>query len=330
VRNPSLANDLRGGQGNLDVISQTVVADQGTMFALYRDHRVDSSPIPAAELQNVLSSAAYQGQVFQIFDLSVFYFGFAQDKPPFDNVQVRRAFSAILDRQAFVDQLRSGRGAPMIHFTPPGIAHAPPINQIGVGFNPPYAAAQLAEAGYPNCEGLPPLTIAAYAGVGNWGEFLAAAAEEHLGCDLTLITIEQLEFSALLQAIDPATSAQDRPHVFTLGWGPGYGDAHSWLNDVLSCKALNRFRRPCTAADDLIDQAARATDPTTRTQLYAEIEAAFFGEDGEFPMAPLFLRSDFLLIKPWYSGPFETDARYGGAHWSAQTVDMAAKLAAQR
>lgn len=86
--------------------------------------------------------------------------------------------------------------------------------------------------------------------------------------------------------------------------------------------------RPCTATDDLIDQAARETDPTIRADLYRQIEAAFFGPDGEFPIAPLYLRVNYVLVKSWYTGPFETDTHFG-VHWDAYSIDMAAKLAAR-
>ncbi|MBI5931717.1 MAG: peptide ABC transporter substrate-binding protein [Chloroflexi bacterium] len=329
VRNTALPIELFGYRSNLEKVVQLVIEDQGTAFALYIDNKTDSAAVPPAELQNVLADPDFEGEVRQVFDLSVFYFGFIEDKAPFNNVQVRRAFSAIIDRDAFVNQVRGGRGIPMIHFTPTGIAYAPPINEIGVGFDPDYAKDQLSLGGYTDCKGMPPITIATYSGAGPWAEFLVSSAEQYLGCDTTIFTIEQFEFSVLLESIAPDVLTDERPNMFTLGWGPGYGDAHSWLSDVLSCTALNRFQRQCTSVDDLMDTAARSNDPALRTELYAEIEEAFFGPFGEFPIAPLFLRSDFVLIKTWYTGPFETDALFGGTHWNSQTIDMAAKLAAR-
>ncbi len=329
VRNEALASDLFSGSGNVELINTTVIEDGGTIYALYQNNQLDTSGVPAAEIQNVLADPTLSQEVLQIFDLTVFYFGFGHDKAPFDNVHARRAFSAIIDRQAFIEQVLAGRGVPMIHFTPPGMAHAPAINEVGVGFNPEYAVAELEAAGYPNCEGFPAIDMVAYQGAGTWTDFWAAAAEEYLGCDPALLNVEQLEFSVLLEIVDPATPTQDRPNAWTLGWGPDYGDANNWVNDVLSCTADNAFLRPCTEVDDLINQAAAESDPTVRDQLYAEIEESFFGEEGEFPIAPIYLRSFFTLVKPWYSGPFESDGLFGGAHWGAFNIDMAAKLAAR-
>lgn len=328
VSNPRLPDDLRG-DGNIDVINSVVSEDGGTTFALYQDHQIDTAPIPVAEFQSLLADPEYQAQILQVFDLGVFYFGFIHDKPPFDDVHVRRAFSAIIDRDTFIAQLRSGRGLPMIHFTPPGIAHAPPINEIGVGFNPEYARNEMALGGYPNCEGLPEVNIVTYSGAGNWAEFWASAAERYLGCAGQIFNIEQVEFSVLLRLVDNSAPIEDRPNAFTLGWSPTYSDANTFINDVLSCTSENRFQRLCSEVDELIDQAARENDPAIRDELYAEIEDAFFGAEGIFPMAPLFMRSDYVLVKPWYTGPFQTDGLFGGGHWDARQIDMAAKLAAR-
>lgn len=329
VRNEALAPELFSGDGNIERLVFTLIEDVGTAFSLYQDNQLDSAAVPVAELQSVLENEEYADELIQIFDLAVFYFGYGHDKPPFDNVHARRAFSAVIDRQAFVEQIRQGRGVPMIHFTPPGMAHAPPINEVGVGYDPDYARTQMEEAGYPNCEGFPNIEIVTYSGAGTWAEFWAAGAERELGCDPALLNVEQLEFSVLLEVVDPRTPTQDRPNAWTLGWGPDYGDANNWVNDVLHCEGENTFMRPCAPVDDLILEAAQESDPAVRDELYAEIEEAFFGPEGEYPIAPIFLRSDYSLIKPWYTGPFETDGLFGGAHYGAYSIDMAAKLAAR-
>ncbi|NLF79059.1 MAG: peptide ABC transporter substrate-binding protein [Chloroflexi bacterium] len=328
LQNPHLPADLRG-PGNVERVVVTIVEDAGTIFALYQDNQIDSSGVPSAELQSVLADPAYESQLNQTSDLAVFYLAFAHDKAPFDNVNLRRAFSASLDRAAFVQEIRQGRGVPMIHLTPPGMFGAPPINEVGVGYNPDYARAQMEAAGFANCEGLPNLELVAYTGAGNWAEFMAASAERELGCDANIFTIEQQEFSVLLETVDPRNPSEDRPHMWTLGWGPDYPDANNWVGDVLACDSENTFRRPCTEVDDLIDQAAEESDPETRIELYYRVEEMFFGEEGEHPIVTLFMRIDYTLAKPWYTGPFETDGLFGGPHYDYRSIDQEAQLAAR-
>lgn len=320
--NPFLPADLREG-GNVTRVEGTRVDSVRTAFRFYRDGLADRAPVPASQMETLVADEAFAGQISQIPDLSVFYMGFSTDLAPFDDVALRRAFSAALDRDRFINEVRQGRGTPVDHFAPEGIAFAPPrALETTVGFNPDYARQQLAASGYPDCQGLPPVQIVTYSGADGWASFLVQSAVEVLGCDETLFSIERLEFDALRAAIDPAAPAETRPNMFTFGWGPDYNDASSFA-DVLACGTENRFRRACSPVDGLIREASTSTDPAQREALYAQIETAFFGADGEFPMIPLFQLTATIAVKPWLSGPFETDMLFGGKHFDAYTIDVA-------
>lgn len=331
-------NDNYGG--NVERISTIVVGDGGTIYSLYQNNEIDSAGVPEAELQRIRQDPELSKELRQNSDLGVFYFGFMYDKPPFDNVHVRRAFSAVIDRQAIVSEILQNRAVPMAHFTPPGIRGAVPINEVGIGqpdtpgFDPEYAKAQLAEGGFPDCQGFPEITFAVSGGA-VLGEFLQNSLRTHLNCDPNKIIIEELDGTVLLRTIEPDVPVQQRPHMFVLGWLPDYPDAHNWLHDVLGCNSQNNFKRPCTAVDEKIETAALSTDPAERERLYREIEEAFFGVDGEFPIAPLFLEINIYLIKPWYNACpakgscVDTDGLFGGVHYDTRYIDQAAQLAAR-
>jgi oligopeptide transport system substrate-binding protein len=319
ARNPLMPEDMQGG-GNIEVFETNVVPDVATGYALWLNGEVDTSGIPDAELEAHL--AEYANETVQVPDLAVFYIAFRMTKAPFDNVHVRRAFSAAFDRETFVAEVRQGQGLPMKHFAPPGIFGAPPIDEVGVGYNPEYAREQLAEAGYPDCEGFPEVSLLGYSGQStlNWIEFAQANWAENLGCSPDLITIEQQDFSDLL-----ATTKLDddeAPNMWTLGWGPDYGDENNWVGDVLSCETAVRMKRECNEIDDLIDAARVESDPQKRIEMYAEIEDAFFGEEGEFPFMPLYLRIAFVAEHSWLE---RTPALFGGNQWYTWTIDTEAR-----
>ncbi|MBI5929517.1 MAG: peptide ABC transporter substrate-binding protein [Chloroflexi bacterium] len=328
VRNDALPTDLTDG-GNIDLVRATFIEDEGTTYALYLAGQLDSAGIPDAELESVLNDSDRSKQVRQFFDLATNFFAFDYGKAPFDDVHARRAFSASIDRAKMVEEVAGGQGVPMIHFTPPSMFGAPAINEVGVGFNVEYAQAQLAEAGYPNCEGFPNIRILSTARRAAAVEFLEASVEENLGCDPGIFSAEQVEFSVQQELTSPETPSQDRPNMWFSNWYADYLDSHNFVGDVLSCNVANRFMRPCGPVDDLIAEAAAETDGGVRTQLYAEIEDLFFGEEGEFPFIPLYTPGSYVMFQPWYTGPFDTDGISGGSHWDARTIDMAAKLAAQ-
>jgi len=336
VKNPLFPADVSNRYGgNIERIQVLVVKDGGTVYSLYQNNEIDSSGIPRAERNAVLSDPDRKKEYYERVVLSTYYFGFMYDKPPFDNVHVRKAFSAAIDRKAFVSELAQGLGVPMGHFIPPGIRGSVPINEVFLGkpdnpgFDPELANKEMEAAGYQDCQGFPNITILTYQDGTDWAEFLQNQLVVNLGCDASLISVEEAEFSVLLKSIKPDVPTPQRPNMFTLGWNADYPDAHNWMRDVLSCNSENDFKRPCTDVDKKIDEASKETDGKKRTQLYREIEEGFFGANGEFPIAPLYVPKEAGLIKPWYKGFFQTDGIYGGDHWDTRIVDQAAQLAAR-
>jgi oligopeptide transport system substrate-binding protein len=334
MKNPLYPEDINDNYGgNIERYNIIYVQDSGTVYSLYQNNEVDSSGVPSAELNRIRSDETLSKELYQTSQLTVSYFGFAFDKEPFDKAEVRRAFSAVIDRNAFVSEILQGLGVPMAHFMPPGIRGAVAVNEIGIGdpsnlgFDPEYAKAQMEAAGYPNCEGLPEITILATDRV--TPQFLQDAVQTHLGCDASKITIENAEFAVLLKQIQPNNPTPQRPHMWTLAWGPDYPDAQNWIHDVLSCKAENDFKRPCGPIDEKIDAASQELDPQKRDQMYRELEEAFFGPEGEFPIIPVWLDISIGLVKPWYKGFFDTDGLFGGAHWNTRSIDQAAQLEAR-
>ncbi len=323
LRNPLMPEDMQG-TGNIEKIDINVVPDTSTGYALWLNNEVEESGIPSAELAAHLEQ--YADETLQVPDLAVFYIAFRTTKAPFDDARVREAFSAAFDRQTYVETVYQGQGLPMKHFAPPGIFGAPPIDEVGVGFDPEYARQVLADAGYPDCEGFPQVTLLGYSGEAtlNWIEFAQANWEENLGCSADLIQIEQQDFSDLLAS----TLADDAeaPHMWTLGWGPDYADENNWAGDVLYCTTNTRIKRECSEADDLIVAARRETDPAKRIEMYREVEERFFGKGGEFPFAPLYLRIAYTARHSWLTGDISL---FGGNQWYNWSIDADAQAAAR-
>lgn len=331
---PEGVSDRYGG--NIERLEIIAVDSPTTVFSLYEANESDIAPVPGSELDRIRRDRILSQELRQRAALTVYYFSFSYDRPPFDNVHARRAFSAVIDRAALVDGARQGQGIPMAHFVPPGLFGAVPVNEIGVGqpdtpgMDLDYAREQLALAGFPDCEGLPEIRIFTFIGAAAWAETLQDALQTHLGCDGSRLVIEELEFTVLLRTTSPDTPTPERPHLWTYGWVPDYPDANNYFHDVLSCQAENAFKRPCDDRLDGMIEAARAeTDAARRVQLYRELEEAFFGYDGEFTIAPLFMTITTFMVKPWYSGPFETDGLFGGQHWDAYRIDQEAQRAAR-
>jgi hypothetical protein len=67
----------------------------------------------------------------------------------------------------------------------------------------------------------------------------------------------------------------------------------------------------------LIEQARAEPDPNTRISLYSQIEEGFFGTAGEFPMAPLYLRTAYVARHAWID---REPTLVGGEQWYNWTI----------
>ncbi len=327
IRNPFMPDDLRG-PGNIDRIDLVVINDNSTLLSLYLNGQLDmirSGGIPEGELPNLLADESLQDQMIFINGVGIDYLSFNHGKPPFDNLYVRRAFSAAIDREAIINDAAGGLGTPLLHITPPSMPGAPPVDQIGVGYDPEWAVEQLAQSPYPGCQGFPDVNSVSQPGRRTrYVEFLTQAWATVLGCDPAKFHNETIEdFSNMVPIISINNDMADRPEWHPIGWGPDYPDANNYVGDILKCDIDNGFTsRPCSEVDDVIQQAREETDPATRVELYSQIEDMFFGYDGIFPAAPIRLAANYGMYQTYLDGPIETDGQVGGEHWDWYTIDQ--------
>jgi len=151
VRNPDYFDT---GRPYLDEYHILSTPDAATRLAAFRSgqsdiHFVASLADAAAILKTTPAAAVQEYKTVQ----TVFGLALAQDKPPFNDVKVRRAISMAIDRQKQVDTVYEGHGipgwgVPYIYYQdkPPTLAQLGPWVQ----YRPAEAKKLLTEAGHPN------------------------------------------------------------------------------------------------------------------------------------------------------------------------------------
>ncbi|MBK6812606.1 MAG: ABC transporter substrate-binding protein [Sandaracinaceae bacterium] len=187
---------------------------------------------------------------------------------PFDNVHVRRAVAAAIDRD-FMRQMAQGRALPAGQILPPMIPgydeHLPSLQR----FDLERAREEMRLAGYPN--GLPePVT----AWIGESQGSLVAA--QQWGRDLERIGIRveyrQVAFSVYLEETGKPGQAQ----LFPSAWNMDFPDPSNFLEILLHSQNIrptaseNRsfYRNP--ELDALLDQARGEPDRERRLALYRQ------------------------------------------------------------
>ncbi len=309
-------------RGNVSVANIIFSENQTNAFKLWQARSLDVSPIPAAE------RTAFVEQNPDRFRLvsphTVFYLSFNFESGVFSDPNVRRAFSAAIDREALITELVGPQAIPMRHLTPPGTVGAPPAGEVGLGYSPDFARLQMAESSYRTCGLLPPFTLLVSTSDLSLrqAEILRRMWVNELDCIESQIIIEQAQFGTLL-ANTRRNAGAARPDMWELGWSSYYPDAHNWLSDLLHCQdSDNRQIRPCSNQDELIREAGLLQDVDERRRIYRQIEAQFFGMDGVMPVIPLYAQGQLVAAQNWLA---YTPAAFGGEQFDTYTIDVTLK-----
>ncbi len=307
--------------GNADVVDIFFLEDEQDAYDMWQSRGLDIAPLPAAEREAFLKRSPDLARL--VADEVLFYLGYNFDSQVFREPEVRRAFSAAIDRQRLIDELYDGGALMMRHATMPGVVAAIPIGEVGAGYSPDYARQQMAASTFRTCRLLPQVRmLVSSADLSlRQAELIRDMWVEELGCLKETISIEQVQFGSLLAETRP--DATGRPDLWELAWAPTFPDAYNLLNDLLHCQdSENRQNRQCGEADTLLRQAGVAVDPAERAGLYRQVESLFFSESGVYPIAPLYVRAREWIVHDWIT--FNPVA-FGGQQWDTVVLDAVLK-----
>lgn len=227
---------------------------------------------------------------------ATYYVNLNNQRKPFDDVRVRKAFSAAIDRQTLVDEVLKGGQIPATAFAPPMAGYTP---QAGQGFNVAEAKKLLAEAGYPDGKGFPTLTYVYNTSAGHKlnAEFIQQQLKTNLGIDIVL---QNMEFKTLIELRNK--------HDFTIardGWVGDYLDPNTMLDLFITGSGNNSgdYRNP--DYDKLLDAAMKAKGEERMKMLMAA-EKMLLTRDQAFLPLYYYVSQDMVDTTKWggwYANP---------------------------
>ncbi|GAB4182667.1 MAG: ABC transporter substrate-binding protein [Thalassobaculales bacterium] len=265
--------DYWGGAPKIDGVSFMIVPDDNTAVSQFEAGELDLVYLGGAVARRVLREAKFKDNLMTVPAAQVQYLGMNQNLyEPFRNIKVREAVCIAIDRDGMVRGLFGGAAFPLYGQVTPGVAgYNPAVPKIV--HDPARARQLLAEAGYPDGKGLPPVKISSTEPNKAELAYYADQLKKVLGMQVEVDVVERATFIKAMNAGEVA--------FFPWGWSAGYPDAMYFLSQMWhSASPYNRPRWKNAEFDRLIDQARGIADNEARYKLYNQAEEVLLKDWG--------------------------------------------------
>jgi oligopeptide transport system substrate-binding protein len=234
--------------------------------------------------------------------LGVYFYRLNVTKAPFTDKRVRRALALAIDREAIVKNITRGNQQPAYAISYPGTAGYTPLAALPGGAEPAAKAAAfaeakrlMAEAGYPDGKGCPPIELLYNTSENHKaiGEAVQQMWKTHLGVDVRLTNQEWAVY---------LDSQQTHNYQMARGsWIADYLDPHVFL-EIWSSDSGNNNTLWANAEYDRLLQAALAAKTTEeRYATYQKMDALLVDE---CPVIPIYYYTHVYARSPKVKGWF--------------------------
>jgi oligopeptide transport system substrate-binding protein len=230
--------------------------------------------------------------------VNTYLFRFNTRRAPLDDARIRRALSLAIDREALATRVLRGGQRPAATLVPPGLpGYTPPERPVR-----DLAAARrlLAEAGFPDGRGLPPIEVLYNNSEIN--RLVAEAVQEMWRRDLGVeVGLVNQEYKVVF-----ANRRAGNYQVLLGDWVADYLDPTTFLDLWRSDAGNNHTGWGAAAYDALLGRAAETADPAARAALLREAETLVLDAA---PFAPVYFNTHIYLLHPavrgWQPSPMD-------------------------
>ncbi len=293
-RNPLYWNN---NETAIDKVVYHAIQEPASELKKYRAGELDwTSSIPTTQINWIkkkLSSELYISPY-----LGCYYYGLNVTKAPFkDNVNLRAALSAAIDRQVIVDNISKSGEIPAYSFVPPGVNNYQERPLMFKFYDRDLqirtARKYYAEAGYSIDT---PLELEIRYNTLDGHKRIALAIsqmwKEVLGIKTTLVNEE---WKVYLET----RKQKQKTQVFRAGWIGDYNDAFTFLELLHSKHGINDSGYSNPAYDALLAKATETADSLERKRILSQAEYTMLADH---PIIPIYFYVSKHLIKPRVNG----------------------------
>jgi oligopeptide transport system substrate-binding protein len=296
-----------------DNIRFALMDDDNAILAAFRNKEADFIETPPVdEIPGLLASGELKAADY----LGTYYVSINNQRAPFTDPRVRRAFTLAIDHNYIVEQITRTGEKPASGFVPSGLYDAAgagsDFRQVGGDYysiaktdyakNVAEAQRLLAEAGYPNGQGFPVV------------EYLYNTNDRHraIGEALQNMWRTALNVTVTLSNQDWAVFLDTRKNgEYVLardGWIGDYNDPINFLDMFLTGGGNNNSQYKNPAFDALIAQAKSTSVQADRMRYLHQAEDLLLAQDAA--LAPIYFYTQPYMINPKLSGMYYTPLGY--------------------
>jgi oligopeptide transport system substrate-binding protein len=285
----------------IDRITLPIIHESDISLARYEAGELHVSEFPSEEVPRILEDPVLGQELHVLPRPGVYYIGLNTRRSPTDDVNVRKALAAAIDRDSIVkDAIQRPWRPTLTCSTPPRIMGHQPVGTCGWSFDQQRAQQFLADAGYPDGEGFPALQVWYNRADFNRDviEAVSAMWQENLGIEVELVT---MEWAVYLDYLDDCNSSKSELadcefNAYRMGWVMDYGDPQNQLELVFAPSSVFQYTGwENEYFDELIDLAGAEPDTVTREAYYMEADR-ILSED-EVAIIPLMGYDRSILVK---------------------------------
>ena len=262
---------------------------------------LDVSGIPKDNFSSVVDRGELRGemaakgiQFLKLEQASLYFLLFNMRDPVLGKSRaLRQAISMAFDRAAFVEKFRNGRGVNAVSLVPRTVEGHTARASFPFDYDPEGARKKLAEAGYPEGKGLPPIRL----------DMRGNSTNNRLQAEFIKDALAKLgiQVEVALNALPGYLQKERNGNLqLVLGvWDSDYPDAENFLallygKNVAPGPNVSHYQNP--AFDRLYEKIALMENGSARFRLIREAEDLAYAD---LPIAPLFYPMAFSVGHGW-------------------------------
>lgn len=302
-----------GDEPYLDGVDFRIFKDPETAYTEFEAGNLDFTQIGEGKIKDAESKYGTSDdgytvnpgkQVLLGAENSIYFLAIQNQTELLKNADLRKAISLAINRQAICDTIFEGTREPADNILPPGIAGYSEGAWQYSKYDIEAAKKALADAGYPEGQGLPTFKLSFNSGGGH------EKIMELVQADLAAIGIKTEFQSADAPAYWPQLQ-EGKFEIARMGWIADYPIAYNFLYSLLDQRSGDNYSQyKNQAVSDGIDEAVQMTDAGERQAKFEEINK-MIGDDAA--VAPIMFykhhhvgsdRINDFTFTPMYFGNF--------------------------